>query len=114
MLAVIFEFTPADGRTPDYVALAEALGAQLAQADGFISIERFESLTTPGRRVSLSFWRDEAAVRAWRNLAGHREAQAKGRGGIFSSYRLRVAQVVRDYSHEARTEAPADSVAAHG
>jgi heme-degrading monooxygenase HmoA len=114
MIAVIFEFTPAEGRVRDYMALAESLGAQLAQADGFISIERFESLTTPGKRVSLSFWRDEAAVRAWRNLAGHREAQAKGRGGVFSGYRLRVAQVVRDYSHAARAEAPEDSVALHG
>lgn len=114
MIAVIFEFTPAEGRVQDYMALAGSLGEQLAQADGFISIERFESLTTPGKRVSLSFWRDEAAVRAWRNLAGHREAQAEGRGGVFSGYRLRVAQVVRDYSHTARAEAPADSVALHG
>lgn len=114
MIAVIFEFTPAEGRVQDYMALAKALGEELAQADGFLSIERFESLTTPGKRVSLSFWRDEEAVRAWRNRAGHHEAQARGRGGIFSGYRLRVAQVLRDYTHEARAEAPADSVAVHG
>lgn len=114
MIAVIFEFTPAEGRTQDYMALAKSLGEDLAQADGFRSIERFESLTTPGKRVSLSFWRDEEAVRRWRNLAGHREAQARGRGGVFSDYRLRVAEVVRDYTHEARAEAPADSVALHG
>ncbi|KPK08839.1 MAG: antibiotic biosynthesis monooxygenase [Betaproteobacteria bacterium SG8_39] len=114
MIAVIFEFTPAEGRTQDYMALAKSLGEDLAQADGFLSIERFESLTTPGKRVSLSFWRDEEAVRRWRNLAGHREAQARGRGGVFSDYRLRVAEVVRDYTHEARAEAPADSVALHG
>lgn len=114
MIAVIFEFTPAEGRTQDYMALAKSLGEDLAQADGFLSIERFESLTTPGKWVSLSFWRDEEAVRRWRNLAGHREAQARGRGGVFSDYRLRVAEVVRDYTHEARAEAPADSVALHG
>ena len=114
MIAVIFEFIPVEGRRADYMALAKALGAQLAQADGFVSIERFESLTTPGKFVSLSFWRDEDAVRAWRNLAGHREAQARGRAGIFSGYRLRVASVLRDYSHDARGEAPVDSVALHG
>lgn len=114
MIAVIFEFTPAEGRVPDYMALAKALGEDLAQAEGFVSIERFESLTTPGKFVSLSFWRDEDAVRAWRNLAGHREAQARGRAGIFSGYRLRVASVLRDYSQVARGEAPADSVALHG
>lgn len=114
MIAVIFEFTPAEGRAQDYTALAKGLGDELARADGFISIERFESATTPGKRVSLSFWRDEAAVRAWRNVEMHRAAQAEGRGGVFSSYRLRVAQVMRDYTHEARAEAPADSVAAHG
>jgi len=96
------------------MALSQGLDEELARADGFISIERFESATRPGKRVSLSYWRDEAAVRAWRNVAKHRDAQAQGRGGIFSRYRLRVAQVVRDYSHEARAEAPADSVAAHG
>ena len=114
MIAVIFEFTPAEGRAQDYTALAQGLGEELARADGFISIERFESMSTPGKRVSLSFWRDEAAVRAWRNVEMHRAAQAEGRGGVFSSYRLRVAQVMRDYTHEARAEAPADSVAAHG
>jgi heme-degrading monooxygenase HmoA len=114
MIAVIFEFTPAAGRAPDYMALAKSLSEDLARADGFLSIERFQSLTAPDKFVSLSFWRDEQAVRAWRNLAGHRAAQAEGRGGIFSGYRLRVAQVVRDYTHEARAEAPADSVALHG
>ncbi len=114
MIAVIFEFTPTEGRRPEYMALAGELSKDVARADGFISIERFESLTTPGRTVSISFWRDEESVRAWRNLPGHRAAQAKGRAGIFSDYRLRVAQVVRDYTHAARAEAPADSVTAHG
>jgi len=114
MIAVIFEFTPAEGRQPEYMALAKALSDDVAQADGFISIERFESLTAPGRYVSISFWRDEESVRAWRNLPGHRAAQARGRGGIFSDYRLRVAQVLRDYTRDARREAPADSRAAHG
>jgi len=114
MIAVIFEFVPLEGRTADYMALASGLGAQLAQADGFLSIERFQSQTTPGKFVSLSFWRDEEAVRAWRNRPGHREAQRRGRADVFSAYRLRVAAVLRDYGHEARAEAPADSVAAHG
>ena len=114
MIAVIFEFTPAEGRKQDYLDLAAGLAPALQHADGFISIERFESITNPGRLVSLSFWRDEEALRKWRNLAGHREAQAQGRGGIFASYRLRVAGVVRDYGHAERGQAPRDSVEYHG
>jgi heme-degrading monooxygenase HmoA len=113
-IAVIFEFTPASGRTQDYLDLAAGLNAEVSQFDGFISIERFESITAPGRFVSLSFWRDEEAVRKWRNVQKHREAQARGRGGIFSSYRLRVAQVMRDYTNDSRGEAPPDSVKVHG
>ena len=114
MIAVIFEFTPAPGRFPDYMALVEQLKPELEKADGFLSIERFESITTPGRFVSLQFWRDEESVRKWRNLQKHREAQKQGRGGIFSAYRLRIAGVLRDYTHADRAQAPADSVAAHG
>jgi heme-degrading monooxygenase HmoA len=114
MIAVIFEFTPAEGRFADYKKLAEGLNEEVRKIDGFISIERFESISSPGRFVSLSFWRDEEAVRNWRNLQQHREAQAKGRGGIFSSYRLRVCSVIRDYTLSERGGAPKDSVAAHG
>ena len=114
MIAVIFEFTPAEGRFPDYMAVVDTLREDLARADGFISLERFESITTKGKFLSLQFWRDEEAVRKWRNLQQHREAQAKGRGGVFSGYRLRVCQVLRDYSMDKRGEAPRDSVAAHG
>ena len=114
MIAVIFEFTPAPGRKQEYLDLAAGLKPELERADGFVSIERFESITAPGRFVSISFWRDEEAVRKWRNLAEHRAAQAKGRGGIFSGYRLRVASVLRDYSHAERGQAPRDSAAFHG
>jgi len=114
MIAVIFELTPAPGRKQEYLDLAAGLAAELKDRDGFISIERFESISNPGRFVSLSFWRDEEAVRKWRNVQKHREAQAKGRGGIFSAYRLRVAQVLRDYSKDSRKEAPEDSVKIHG
>jgi heme-degrading monooxygenase HmoA len=114
MIAVIFEFSAAEGRFPDYKQLAEGLNEEVRKFDGFISIERFQSISDPARFVSLSFWRDEEAVRKWRNLQRHREAQAKGRGGIFSSYRLRICQVLRDYTHDNRTQAPRDSVAVHG
>jgi heme-degrading monooxygenase HmoA len=98
VIAVIFEFTAAEGRFPDYKALAEGLSDEVRKVDGFLSIERFQSISDPKRFVSLSFWRDEEAVRKWRNLQKHREAQAKGRGGIFSEYRLRVCTVLRDYT----------------
>ena len=113
MLAVIFEVWPAEGRAEDYFDLASALKSDLINIDGFISIERFQSLTTPGKFVSISFWRDEQAILAWRNLERHRSAQAKGRAGVFADYRLRVASVVRDYGMTDRAEAPPDSRAVH-
>ena len=114
MIAVIFEFTPAEGRFPDYMAVVDTLRADLAKADGFISLERFESITTKGKFLSLQFWRDEEAVRKWRNLQKHREAQKKGRASIFKEYRLRIASVLRDYEMDKRAQAPKDSVAVHG
>ena len=113
MIAVIFEFTPAQGRFPEYMDLVGTLKADLDKADGFISLERFESITTRGKFVSLQFWRDEEAVRKWRNVQKHREAQAKGRAGIFKSYRLRIASVVRDYTMDERAQVPADSLSFH-
>ena len=113
MIAVIFEVFPAEGRRDTYLALAAALRAELETIDGFVSIERFESLTQPGKLLSLSFFRDEAAVAAWRNRASHRATQARGRGGVFSDYRLRIASVVRDYGMFDRAEAPDDSKAVH-
>ena len=114
MIAVIFEVWPAPGRKQDYLDLAAALRPELEQMDGFISIERFASLTVEGKLLSFSVWRDEDAVQRWRNLEGHRMAQAAGRGGIFSDYRIRVVQVLRDYSLESRQQAPADSRDRHG
>ncbi len=114
MLAVIFEVWPAAGRAAEYFDLAAALKADLGKIDGFLSIERFESLTTPGKFLSLSFWRDEEAIRQWRNLDTHRVAQAKGRGEVFADYRLRVAAVMRDYGMKERVGAPPDSRERHG
>jgi heme-degrading monooxygenase HmoA len=109
MIAVIFEVMPAPGRKQEYLDIAASLRPKLEQMDGFISIERFESLTNPGKVLSLSIWRDEEAVSRWRQVEGHRAAQAKGRGGIFADYRLRVAAVIRDYGMFERGQAPADS-----
>jgi heme-degrading monooxygenase HmoA len=114
MIAVIFEVEPAlDGRQ-GYLDTAAALAPLLATVDGFISIERFESLAQPGKLLSLSFWRDEAAVAAWRRLEAHRAAQAAGREGLFADYRLRIAEVVRDYGLAVREQAPVDSRSIHG
>ncbi|HZH28949.1 MAG TPA: antibiotic biosynthesis monooxygenase [Azospirillaceae bacterium] len=106
MIAILFEVWPAPGRRDDYLGIAADLRSELAGMDGFISVERFASLTDEGKMLSLSFWRDEDAVRAWREHAEHREAQRAGRGGIFADYRLRVAHVVRDDGLRERTEAP--------
>ncbi|HEX2827776.1 MAG TPA: antibiotic biosynthesis monooxygenase [Burkholderiales bacterium] len=113
MIAVIFEVWPAEGRTAAYFDTAATLRPELEKIDGFISIERFESVTTPGKFVSLSFWRDEEAVKQWRNLEAHRRAQAAGRGGVFADYRLRVASVIRDYGMNERDQAPSDSRERH-
>ena len=114
MIAVIFEFTPAEGRTQDYFDLVAQLKPELEKAEGFISIERFESLTAKGKFLSLQFWKDEESVRKWRNVQLHRKAQAAGRAGIFREYRLRVAGVLRDYTKADRAQAPKDSISVHG
>lgn len=114
MLAVIFEVWPAEGRRQEYLDIAAELRPLLEEIDGFISIERFESLSEPGKVLSLSFWRDEEALAEWRRREEHRAAQARGRAGIFRDYRLRIAGVVRDYGLIAREGAPADSRAIHG
>jgi heme-degrading monooxygenase HmoA len=112
MIAVLFEVWPASGRESRYLDLAHELRPELDRIDGFLSIERFESLAEPGKLLSLSFWRDEAAVAAWRNTAAHRAVQAEGRRAVFSDYRIRIAKVIRDYGMTERAEAPLDSRAA--
>jgi heme-degrading monooxygenase HmoA len=114
MMAVIFELRTREGARDAYLDTAAALRPLLEQVDGFVSIERFQSLADPGRLLSLSFWRDEEAIRQWRNLEPHRLAQEAGRGHVFADYRLTVVQVVRQYGMEDRDEAPADSLLRHG
>lgn len=113
MIAVIFEAWVPSGAQAEYLDLAAELRPLLLDHDGFISIERFQSLTTPGKVLSLSFWRDDAAVAAWRNCPEHRHVQAVGRDHVFADYLLRIATVTRDYSMTARAEAPTDSRAIH-
>jgi heme-degrading monooxygenase HmoA len=114
VIVVIFEVWPIEGRAQEYFDLAAALKADLEKIDGFVSVERFESLTTKGKYLSLSFWRDEESVRAWRSLEGHRNAQTQGREHVFADYRIRVADVLRDYGMTERRDAPADSRKIHG
>jgi len=113
MIAVIFEVVPRPGKKDAYLDAAARLKPQLEQMDGFVSVERFESLTQPGKFLSLSIWRDEDAVRRWRNVEAHRRTQEAGRKAIFADYRLRVAAVIRDYGLNERAQAPEDSRAAH-
>ena len=109
MVAVIFEVTPKIERKEAYMKIAAELRSFLENRDGFISIERFQSLSEKGKILSLSFWHDEAAIEKWRNLLEHRTAQKKGKESLFHSYRIRVAHVVRDYTESDRNEAPSDS-----
>ena len=109
MIAVIFEVKPRPDRQAEYLDVAADLRPLLEDIDGFISIERFNSLLDPGKILSLSFWRNEAAIREWRNVAAHRHAQASGRGHMFENYNIRVAKIIRDYGMLEREQAPLDS-----
>ncbi|MES2074739.1 MAG: antibiotic biosynthesis monooxygenase [Pseudomonadota bacterium] len=114
MIAVVFEVWPQAEHKQQYLDLAAALRPLLAQVDGFISIERFQSLSEPDKLLSLSFFRDEEAVARWRQLEAHGAAQEQGRAAVFRDYRLRVAEVARDYGLHERAQAPQDSRARHG
>ncbi|MCR8550816.1 antibiotic biosynthesis monooxygenase [Salipiger sp. P9] len=114
MIAIIFEVIPAEGRREAYLDIAAAMRPMVEEVEGFLSVERFESLTTPGKLLSISFFEDEAAVARWRRLAAHRGAQKAGREGIFADYRLKVCHVLRDYGMSDRDEVPGDSLAEHG
>lgn len=114
MIAVIFEVQPAPGHKDEYLDIAASLRPLLDRIDGFISIERFQSLSDEGKILSLSFFRDKEAIHQWRNLEAHRAAQAAGRASVFEDYRLRIASVVRDYGMAEREQAPTDSRALHG
>lgn len=109
MYAVIFEFWPAPGRREDYLELAKSLREEVMRSEGFISVDRFESLYDEGKLLSLQFWRDEESIAKWRNNLEHRRMQHLGRGGVFKDYRLRIAKVERDYTMQDRTQAPEDS-----
>ncbi len=114
MIAIIFEVYPRDGEKQNYLEIAAGLKPQLEEIDGFISVERFQSLTDPNKMLSLSFFESEEAVANWRNLDSHRNGQQKGRHGVFDDYRLRVAGVIRDYGLFDRDQAPQDSRQVHG
>lgn len=113
MIAVIFEAFPAEGKWDEYLNAAAKLRPELEKIEGFISIERFQSITDPSKVLALSFWKDEESIAAWRNLELHRNAQARGRAGIFRDYRIRVGNINRDYSMINREQAPADSIKKH-
>lgn len=113
MIAIIFEVWPNEGCRDAYLDIAASLRPLLNEIDGFISVERFQSLTDPGKMLSVSFWHDEAAVEQWRQVEFHRSAQHDGREWVFKDYRLRVAGVMRDYGMFERAQSPTDSQAVH-
>ena len=114
MIAIIFEVLPAEGQKDAYLDIAAKMRPMVEQVEGFISVERFQSLTNPDKLLSISFFEDEDAVARWRQLAAHRSAQERGRDGVFSDYRLKVCHVLRDYGMTDRAQAPQDSRETHG
>ncbi len=114
MIAIIFEVIPAEGRKAEYLDIAATMRPMVEEVEGFLSVERFQSLTNPDKLLSISFFEDEAAVDRWRRLHAHRGAQKRGREGVFSDYRLKVCHVMRDYGMFDREQAPRDSLAEHG
>lgn len=114
MIGIIFEVWPKSGQEDNYLETAGQMRSMLDDLDGFISVERFQSLTEPGKLLSLSFFRDEESVERWRNTIEHRKAQAMGRNTFFDNYRIRVVSTLRDYSKSERDEVPADSLEVHG
>ena len=114
MIAVIFEVAPNEGMADEYLKIAGEMLGFVEQIDGFISVERFQSLTNPDKLLSISFFESEAAVEEWRRLAAHRSAQKAGRKSLFRDYRLRVLQVLRDYGKDDHGQAPSDSLDVHG
>ena len=113
MIAVIFEFEPNSNKLDSYWDIAKNLATELESVDGFISIERFQSVTHPEKFLSLSIWRDEEAITKWRTKSSHRKAQSAGRAELFNDYRLRVAGVIRDYGKFDRDQVPSDSKQFH-
>lgn len=113
MIAVIFEVFPAPGKQDAYLAMAAKMRPLVEQIDGFLGVERFQSLTDPSKLLSISFFENEDALEKWRQLPAHRGAQSSGRQELFADYRLRVAHVIRDYGMNDRGDAPADSLRAH-
>jgi heme-degrading monooxygenase HmoA len=106
VIAVVFEVWPHPEGRQTYLDVAASLRPRLDGIDGFASVERFQSLAEPGKMLSLSFFRDEAPVAAWREMEAHRAAQTRGRESLFRDYRLRIAHVVRDYGLRDREQAP--------
>jgi heme-degrading monooxygenase HmoA len=115
VITVIFEFTPHEGKFQDYMRIVDTLREDLAKADGFIQLERFESISNKGKFLSLQYWRDEESVNKWRNLQKHREAQKQGRASVFKDYRITICSVLRDYRMDRqRDQVPQDSLKVHG
>lgn len=114
MIAVIFEVWPQPEHKQGYLNWAAELKSELVKMEGFISVERFQSLTDPDKLLSLQFWRDDECLARWRQLEAHRAAQAAGRATMFRDYQLRIAEVIRDYGKDERAQAPADSRRVHG
>ena len=114
MIAIIFEVFPKKGKVEEYLDIAARMRPMVENVEGFISVERFRSISNPDKLLSISYFVDEAAVARWRNLSEHRTAQSKGRSDIFDDYRIKVLSVIRDYGMDDREQAPTDSLKFHG
>ena len=93
--AVVFTSTRTAGDN-GYGAMADAMGELAAQQPGYLGIESVRDGSGIG--ITVSYWRDESAARAWKDVAAHRIAQSRGRERWYEDYRVRIATVHRDYA----------------
>ena len=78
-----------------YPEMAAEMETLAREQPGFLGIESVRG--ADGLGITVSYWRDEESVRAWKAVGRHRAAQAAGHAKWYEHFEVRVARVVRAY-----------------